>query len=192
MELASTFIGSARLSSFPGRFDTVTVVVHNWCSIGIPQSENPQLWPALSRQARLVDWDEVVMRPDEHWAKAQRLENTRLRTLDPDDDSELVIWSCIHGGAQLLNVILHSAGVTEESFDMIHTSVPEVDWHVPDAQKPVFEALARIEALGPRFVRGAEPWDSEVGRQCVADYAMLKAAAAVAIRTPPATAQRDR
>jgi hypothetical protein len=124
------------------------------------------------------------MRPDEHWAKAQRLEGTRLRTLDPDEDSELVIWSCIHGGAQLLNVILHRVGVTEESFDMIHTTVPELGRHVPQAQKPVFEALARIESLGPRFVRGAEPWDSEVGRRCLADYAMLKAAAAGVLDTP--------
>jgi hypothetical protein len=128
------------------------------------------------------------MRPDEHWAKAQRLENTRLRTLDPDEDSELLIWSCIHGGAQLLNVILHRAGVTDERFDMMHTSVPDLGRHVPDAQKRVFEALARIEALGPRFVRGAEPWDSEVGRRCLADYAVLKAAAATAINTPSPTA----
>jgi hypothetical protein len=121
------------------------------------------------------------MRPEEHWEKALHLENTRLRKLHPDEDSELVIWSCIHGGAQLLNVILHRAGVTGEDFDMIHTSVPEVDWQVPDAQKSVFAALARIEALGPRFVRGAEAWNSEIRRQCLADYAMLKSAAAAAL-----------
>ena len=94
------------------------------------------------------------MRPDEHWDKAQRLENTRLGKLDPDEDCELLIWSCIHGGAQLLNVILHRAGVTDENFDMIHTWVPELGRPVPDALKPVFETLARIEvtwaALRPR------------------------------------------
>ncbi len=124
------------------------------------------------------------MRPNEHWAKAERLENTRLRTLDPNEDCELVVWSCIHGGAQLLNVILHRAGLTGESFDMIHTSVPELGRDVPDAQKPVFEALARIESLGPRFVRGPEQWDAEVGRRCLADYAVLKAAAATALAIP--------
>lgn len=121
------------------------------------------------------------MRPDEHWEKAKHLENTRLRKLDPDEDSELVVWCCIHGGAQLLNVILHKAGVTPETFDMIHTSVPELNRPVPGAQKSVFEALARIESLGPRFVRGAEQWSSEVGRQCLADYAVLKAAATAII-----------
>jgi hypothetical protein len=130
------------------------------------------------------------MRPDEHWDKAQRLENSRLGKLDPDEDCELLIWSCIHGGAQLLNVILHSAGVTDESDDMIHTSVPELGRPVPDAQKPLFEALARIEALGPRFVRGAEPWDSEVGRRCLADYAALKAAAGAMIKAPSPAAER--
>ena len=123
----------------------------------------------------------VAMRPDDHWDKAQRLEDTRLRTLDPDKDCELFIWSCIHGGAQLLNVILHRAGVTDDKFDMIHTWVPELSRPVPDALKPVFEALARIESLGPRFVRGAEPWNSEIGRRCLADYASVKAAASATI-----------
>jgi hypothetical protein len=130
------------------------------------------------------------MQPDEHWDKAQRLENTRLGKLDPDADCELFIWSCIHGGAQLLNVILHRAGVTDESFDMIHTSVPELGHPVPDALKPLFEALARIESLGPRFVRGAESWDPKVGRRCLADYAALRAAADAAIKLPARAAER--
>jgi hypothetical protein len=121
------------------------------------------------------------MQPDEHWDKAQRLENTRLGKLDPDEDYELVIWSCIHGGAQLLNLILHRAGITDESFDMIHTWVPELGRPVPDALRPVFDRLARIESLGPRFVRGVEPWNPEVGRRCLDDYAALKAAAEAAI-----------
>jgi hypothetical protein len=128
------------------------------------------------------------MRPDEHWDKAQRLESTRLGKLDPDDDCELVIWSCIHGGAQLINVILHRAGVTNESFDMVHTSVPDVDLSVPKSLKPVFEALARIEQLGPRYVRGAEPWNSEVGQRCLADYAAVRVAARAALEdTHPAS-----
>jgi len=121
------------------------------------------------------------MRPEDHWQKAQHLESTRTGKLDINDDCELVVWSCIHGGAQLLNVILHRAGVTDEAFDMIHTSVPEVSWDVPQAQKPIFAALSRIEALGPRFVRGAESWRPEVGRQCLADYELLKVAAAAAL-----------
>jgi hypothetical protein len=124
---------------------------------------------------------EGAMRAEDHWEKAQHLEHSRLRRLDPNADYELVIWSCIHGGAQLLNVILHHTGVTADDFDMIHTSVPESTFHIPDTHKPVFEALARIEALGPRFVRGAETWDVDVGRRCLADYAIVKAAAASSI-----------
>jgi hypothetical protein len=130
------------------------------------------------------------MRPAEHWDKAQRLENTRLGKLDPDEDCELMIWSCIHGGAQLLNVILHRAGVTDENFDMIHTWMPELGRPVAGALKPAFEALARIESLGPRFVRGAQSWDSEVGRRCLADYAALKAAAGAAMKPNSPAAER--
>jgi hypothetical protein len=121
------------------------------------------------------------MRAEDHWNKAQRLENSRLTGLDPDEDCELTIWSCIHGGAQLLNVILHRGGVTDENFDMIHTWVPDLPRPVPDALQPVFAALARIESLGPRFVRGADSWSSEVGRQCLADYGVVKAAAKAAL-----------
>jgi hypothetical protein len=123
------------------------------------------------------------MRAEDHLEKAQHLEHSRLRRLDPNADYELLIWSCIHGGAQLLNVILHSAGVTADDFDMIHTSVPEFTFDIPDMHKPIFEALARIEALGPRFVRGAESWDTDVGRRCLADYAVVKVAAGAALAT---------
>lgn len=123
------------------------------------------------------------MRAEDHWEKAQHLENSRIGKLDPNADYELLIWSCIHGGAQLLNVILHRARVTADDFDMIHTSVPDFTFQIPDAHKPVFEALARIEALGPRFVRGAESWNVDVGRRCLADYAVVKAAAAAALAT---------
>jgi hypothetical protein len=126
------------------------------------------------------------MRAEDHWNKAQRLENSRLTRLDPDEDCELTIWSCIHGGAQLLNVILHRAGVTDENFDMIHTSVPDLPRPVPDALKPVFAALGRIESLGPRFVRGGEPWGSEVRRQCLADYGVVKVAGRAALTSSTA------
>ena len=121
------------------------------------------------------------MRAEDHWEKARRLENSRLDKLDPNGDAELSIWSCIHGGAQLLNVVLHCAGATGENFDMIHTNVPDPTYAVPESLQPIFAALSRIEALGPRFVRGAEPWSSEVARQCLADYALVKAAAAAAL-----------
>jgi hypothetical protein len=131
------------------------------------------------------------MRPNDHWDKAQRLEATRLNKLDRDEDCELLVWSCIHGGAQLLNVILHRTGFTNESFDMIHTWVPELNRPVPEALTSVFAALARIEALGPRFVRGAEPWDPEIGKRCLADYALVKASASAALTEAEAQTGRQ-
>src|SRR5271156_2820720 len=130
------------------------------------------------------------MRAEDHWEKAQRLENSRLRKLDANADYELLIWSCIHGGAQLLNVILHSADITAHDFDMIHTSVPEFTFHIPDMHKPVFEALARIEALGPRFVGGPESWTADVAHLFLTDCAFVKPAAAAALPTPQPAASR--
>jgi hypothetical protein len=122
------------------------------------------------------------MRAEQHMAKAQRLEDSRRTKLDTEKDHELVVWSCIHGGAQLLNVVLHRFGVTDDDFDMIHTWVPDPPTGVPDTLTDFFDTLRRIEALGPRFVRGCEPWSADVGRQCLADYAALKASAENALR----------
>jgi len=115
------------------------------------------------------------MRIEDHWAKARRLERTRSGKLDTRDDYEIVIWSCIHGGAHLANVALHQLGVTEESFDLIHSDIPELNRAVPPDAAEMLATLKSIEMLGPRFVRGIEPVDPAAMKSCLAAYDKVRA-----------------
>ena len=116
------------------------------------------------------------MRAEEHWDKAARLEGSRKR-LDDRDDYEMIIWSCIHGGAQLANVFLHRRGVTAEGEDQIHTDVPVLRQELPRDVADFFAVLKSIEKLGPRFIRGFEPTDPAVVKGCLDAYEKLKALA---------------
>lgn len=115
------------------------------------------------------------MRIEDHWTKAARLEGTRRGKLDTRDDYEIVIWSCIHGGAHLANVALHRLGVTEESFDLIHSDIPEMNRALPPDAAAMLATLKSIETLGPRFVRGIEPPDASAVAACLAAYDKVKA-----------------
>lgn len=121
------------------------------------------------------------MRADRHMAKARRLEESVRGKLDLGDDAELIIWGCIHGGAQLLNVMFHRHGFTADGDDMIHTWVPELTRPVPAQLAEFVDTLKRIEALGPRHVRGFEPCPADVVAACLADFRRLKAIAAGAL-----------
>jgi len=114
------------------------------------------------------------MRIEDHWNKAMRLEATRKQKLDQTEDYEIVIWSCIHGGAHLANIALHRLGVTEESFDLIHSNVPEHNLQAPDAASEMLATLRSIEDLGPRFVRGIEPLDMKAVEACLVAYHKVK------------------
>ena len=117
------------------------------------------------------------MRAEEHWNKASRLEASRKKGLNDQDDYEMIIWSCIHGGAQLANVFLHRRGITPDSHDQIHTDVPEVKQELPRDVTDFLAVLKSIEDLGPRFVRGFEPIDPRVVTGCLESYEKLKAIA---------------
>lgn len=110
-----------------------------------------------------------------------RLEATRLGKLDTAEDYEIVIWSCIHGGAHLANVALHRMGVTDESFDLIHSNIPEHDLKGPAPLAELLATLKSIEDLGPRFVRGIEPIDRAAVQACLAAYAKVKGYAEAAL-----------
>ena len=114
------------------------------------------------------------MRIEDHWNKAMRLEATRKQKLDRTEDYEIVIWSCIHGGAHLANVALHKLGVTEECFDLIHSNIPEHNLQAPAAAGEMLATLRSIEDLGPRFVRGIEPLDMKAVEACLAAYDKVK------------------
>ena len=116
------------------------------------------------------------MRIEDHWNKAMRLEATRKK-LERSEDYEVVVWSCIHGGAQLANIVLHRLGVTDESFDLIHSNVPEHNLQLPAAAADMLATLKSIEDLGPRFVRGIEPLDARAVQGCVAAYDKVRALA---------------
>lgn len=114
------------------------------------------------------------MRIAEHWSKAQRLEASRTTKLSKLDDYEIVIWSCIHGGAHLANVVLHKLGITEEAFDLIHSNIPELARPVPPEVADMLSTLKSIEDLGPRFVRGIEPLDPQAVERCLTAYREVK------------------
>jgi hypothetical protein len=114
------------------------------------------------------------MRIDDHWNKAMRLEATRKQKLNQTEDYEIVIWSCIHGGAHLANVALHKLGVTNEDFDLIHSNIPEHNLQPPIAAAEMLATLRSIEDLGPRFVRGVEPLDMKAVEACLAAYNEIK------------------
>lgn len=114
------------------------------------------------------------MRIEDHWNKAMRLEATRKRKLDTTDDYEIVIWSCIHGGAHLANIALHSLGVTDEGFDLIHSNIPEHNLRGPAGVAEMLAILKSIEDLGPRFVRGIEPLDVKAVQACLSAYDKVK------------------
>lgn len=123
------------------------------------------------------------MRAEEHWAKAARLEASRAKGLNDRDDYELVIWSCIQGGAQLANVILHGRGITSDNQDQIHSDIPELKRELPRDITEILAVLKSTEDLGPRFVRGIEPIEPEVVRNCVDAYEKVKALAKQALQT---------
>ena len=115
------------------------------------------------------------MRAEEHWAKANRLEETRTTKLSEKDDYEVVIWSCIHGGAHLANVALHKLGITNDTFDLIHSNIPELNRELPSDVAEMLVTLKSIEDCGPRFVRGIEPFDPQAVGNCLAAYGKVKA-----------------
>ena len=121
------------------------------------------------------------MRIEDHWNKAMRLEATRRGKLDTDEDYEIVIWSCIHGGAHLANVVLHKLGVTEEGFDLIHSNIPEHNLKGPAPMAELLVTLKSIEDMGPRFVRGIEPIDKTAVQGCLSAYAKVRAYAEAAL-----------
>jgi len=117
------------------------------------------------------------MRAQEHWEKAARLEASGARGLDERDDYELIIWSCVQGGAHLANAILCTRGITRDDEDLIHSDLPDLERRLPPDIVEMLALLKSIEKLGPRFVRGLEPMQPGIVKTCVETYAKLKAIA---------------
>jgi hypothetical protein len=114
------------------------------------------------------------MKAEDHWAKAARIEASRTRKLDRAEDYELIIWSCIHGGAHLVNAVMHRLGLTPDNKDYIHSDKIEDGVKLPDSVVQMLDTLHSIELHGPRFVRGPEPLDPKAVETCLDLYGRLK------------------
>jgi hypothetical protein len=114
------------------------------------------------------------MEPIDHLRKASRIERSRMARLDASDDYELIIWSCIHGGAHLLNAALHAAGLTESEQDYIRSDKIDPGLALPVPVADVVKSLRSIEALGAKFVRGGEVPESATVRSCIDAYDAAK------------------
>jgi len=114
------------------------------------------------------------MHVQQHWDKAAMLEAARAAGLNEREDYELIIWSCVQGGAQLANAILCARGITRPDEDLIHSDLPDLKRELPPDIVEMLAVLKSIEKLGPRFVRGIEPMQPGVVKSCVESYEKVK------------------
>ncbi len=83
------------------------------------------------------------MEPRDHVAKAQRIEAS-LRKLDPADDPEMIIETCMLAATHYFNAALHAEGITHPLIDHAHTFRPPLDGYI---QNPSAELQTAMEAL---------------------------------------------
>lgn len=94
------------------------------------------------------------MTPQEHRAKAVRIERSLLKC--GDSDFEIKIEGAMLAGTHWLNAVLHQTGVTEPDADVFHTYLLTVNEYrrLSVAEENILKALTEIEDLRPAFVRG--------------------------------------
>ncbi|HZQ61174.1 MAG TPA: hypothetical protein VFC24_07490 [Casimicrobiaceae bacterium] len=131
------------------------------------------------------------MKIESHLDKFHRLDDARQR-LDPVQDCELWIWTCMNAGVHLLNAALHRIGATEatDSFhtqveglyvrpdrisgqlidavhppgDVMHFGQPPIAAPLPDEVRQAGAALRVIEDMREPYVRG----DATPSREAIA------------------------
>lgn len=117
------------------------------------------------------------MEPRDHVAKAQRIEAS-LRKLDPVDDPEMIIETCMLAATHYFNAALHVEGITHQLMDHAHTFRPPLDGYIkkPSANlQAAMEPLKSIEQLRPRHCRYTEPVSSEIIDKCLQSLEEAKA-----------------
>lgn len=117
------------------------------------------------------------MEPRDHVAKAQRIEDS-LRKLDPDDDTEMIIETCMLAATHYFNAALHAEGITHQLMDHAHTFRPALDGYnnKPSANlHAAMEPLKFIEQLRPRHCRDSEPITRAVMDECLHSLEEAKA-----------------
>ena len=109
------------------------------------------------------------MEPRDHVAKAQRIEAS-LRKLDPADDPEMIIETCMLAATHYFNAALHAEGITNQLMDHAHTFRPTLDGYVKKpgaALQAAMKPLKFIEQLRPGHCRGTEPLSRAIMDKCL-------------------------
>jgi hypothetical protein len=115
------------------------------------------------------------MDASQHFDKADRLEAS-MRRLQPDQDYETIIESCMLAGSHYLNAALHEAGVLPPTEHLLHSNEPPTTYwaSVPESLRLAYPAMKFIEDLRPRYVRGDEQYESGLAEQCLESYRAVK------------------
>ena len=109
------------------------------------------------------------MEPRDHVAKAQRIESS-LHKLDPGNDPEMIIETCMLAATHYFNAALHAEGITHSLMDHAHTFRPPLDGYIqkPSAElQAAMEPLKFIEKLRPGHCRGTEPISRAIMDKCL-------------------------
>ncbi len=117
------------------------------------------------------------MEPRDHVAKAQRIEAS-LRKLDPADDPEMIIETCMLAATHYFNAALHAEGITNQLMDHAHTFRPTLDGYIRQpgaALQAAMEPLKFIEQLRPGHCRDNEPITRAIMDKCLQSLEEAKA-----------------
>ena len=114
------------------------------------------------------------MSPDEHRAKAERIERS-LAKCGPVD-YEMKIEAAMLAGTHWLNHALHRLGVTPPQNDILHTYMLTVNelrkYRVADEE--LLDALSEIEDIRPGYVRGNLPDGEKAAARVLELLALLR------------------
>ena len=114
------------------------------------------------------------MKPEEHRAKAERIERS-LAKCGPAD-YEMKIEAAMLAGTHWLNLALHLRGVTPPQTDILHTYMLTVNelrkYRVADER--LVDALSEIEDIRPGYVRGNLPGGEKAAERALAMLAQLR------------------
>jgi hypothetical protein len=114
------------------------------------------------------------MSPDEHRAKAEKIERS-LAKCGPAD-YEMKIEAAMLAGTHWLNLALHRMGVTPAQTDILHTYMLTVNelrkYRV--ANDELVDALSEIEDIRPAYVRGNLPGGEKAAARALELLALLR------------------
>jgi len=113
------------------------------------------------------------MTPENHRAKAERIEQSLTKL--GDADWEMRIEAAMLAGTHWVNFILHSTGASTVSEDMVHASMTLVSVlrKYSLAEPELIAQLEEIEELRPLFVRGDMDGGAQAAHRALALLAAI-------------------